>query len=59
MALRPAAAAAQPVCPGDCDDDGSVVVGEVVTGVTQALGIAPIQLCYAFDRNADGAVSID
>ena len=59
MALRPAAAAAQAVCTGDCDDDGSVMVGEVVTGVAQALGIAPIQLCYAFDRNADGAVSID
>jgi hypothetical protein len=47
------------VCVGDCDEDGFVVVNELVTGVNIALGIVPVSACAAFDRDDDNGVSVD
>ncbi|MEO8602008.1 MAG: ELWxxDGT repeat protein [bacterium] len=44
-------------CPGDCDADGAVGVGEVVTAVGRALE-QPGMVCAAADRDLDGVVSI-
>jgi hypothetical protein len=38
-------------CVGDCDDDGVVIVGEIVTGVNIALDRAEIDACRAFACN--------
>lgn len=46
-------------CPGDCNDDGHVVVNELVVGVNIALGNTSASACPAFDRNGDGAVTIN
>jgi hypothetical protein len=46
-------------CPGDCDGDGHVSVGELVTGVRQNMGVTPSMPCDAFDPERDGIVSID
>jgi endonuclease/exonuclease/phosphatase family metal-dependent hydrolase len=46
-------------CPGDCSDDWSVDVSELVTGVGIALGQQPIGACRAFDRNGNGGVTVD
>ena len=50
---------ALPACPGDCNRDGSVAINELVTGVNIALDAAPINRCFAFDRNANRSVQID
>jgi hypothetical protein len=44
-----------PACVGDCDADGEVTLGELVSGVGGALGRAA---CAAFDVDADAAISI-
>jgi hypothetical protein len=36
-----------------------VTVNELITGVNIALGNTPASSCPAFDRNADGEVSIN
>lgn len=46
-------------CPGDCDDDGSVTVDELLSGIRIALGEADVVSCPAFDPNGDEAVTID
>lgn len=43
-------------CPGDCDGNGHVSVGELVAGVNIALGSAATDSCFAIDDNFDGAV---
>jgi 6-phosphogluconolactonase (cycloisomerase 2 family) len=49
--------AARAACTGDCDSDGRVSIGDLVRGVTVALGLAPRSECAAF---ADGEpVTID
>ncbi|MBP1689045.1 MAG: hypothetical protein H6Q33_5188, partial [Deltaproteobacteria bacterium] len=53
LALRAA------VCAGDCDSDGSVTVGELLTGVNVALGNIPVDFCTAFDTNFDRLVTVD
>lgn len=45
-------------CTGDCDGDGSVVIGELIRGVNIALGSAEPAQCPAMDSNASGSVSI-
>jgi outer membrane protein assembly factor BamB len=50
---------ALPACLGDCNRDGRVGINELVTGVTIALDAAPINRCFALDRNADRSVAID
>jgi len=44
------------LCPGDCNDDGSVSIAELVRGVDGSLGG---EGCAAFDRNDDGAIAIN
>ncbi|MBX3024028.1 hypothetical protein KF840_03865 [bacterium] len=46
-------------CVGDCDGDGTVTINELITGVTVALGGAPVSACAACDRNGDGAITVE
>lgn len=46
-------------CVGDCDGDGVISVGELVRGVSIALGLTDLDSCPEFDRNGDDAVGID
>jgi hypothetical protein len=46
-------------CAGDCGDDGSVSISDLITGVSIALGDLPVSVCPAFDVNGDGQVGID
>lgn len=55
LALAPTARAA---CPGDCDGNGSVAIGELVRGVNIALGQAALSQCPAFNTNSDQMVSV-
>jgi len=50
-------AAAQ--CTGDCNGDRLVAINELITGVTIALGSAPVSSCPSFDINGDGSVAIN
>jgi hypothetical protein len=45
-------------CPGDCSDDESVTVDELVLGIDIALGGEAIPECPLVDGNGDGSVSI-
>jgi hypothetical protein len=50
----------QPVaCPGDCNLDGAVQVGELITAVNVSLGNSTLASCIAGDPSGDGAVTID
>jgi hypothetical protein len=53
------APAQTPACVGDCDDDGTVTVDEVILMVNIALGEASIDECPAGDGNDDGRITID
>lgn len=46
-------------CPGDCSEDGTVTVDELVRGVAIALGNATLDTCTAMDRSGDGSVTVD
>jgi hypothetical protein len=46
------------VCEGDCNDDGDVVVGEVIQGIAIALEGPEAAQCAAVDRDRDGRVTI-
>jgi Tol biopolymer transport system component len=48
----------RPPCVGDCDSDGTVTVGELVTGVNIALERVPIAACTALQTDS-GTVRID
>lgn len=45
-------------CPGDCNSDGHVDIGELVRGVNIALGNLPVTQCPAIDGNGSASVSI-
>lgn len=45
-------------CPGDCSDDETVTVDELVRGIDAALGTEPLDDCRLADGNGDGSVSI-
>jgi hypothetical protein len=47
-----------PTCVGDCDGNGSVSVGELVTGVNIALGSQSVDRCRAFDSSGNQRVEI-
>lgn len=47
------------VVAGDCDDDGTVSVAELVRAVGVALETLPVSSCTAADRDGDGRVRID
>ena len=46
-------------CVGDCDEDGTVAIDELVKAVNIALGSAAVSVCPAADRNGNGMVTID
>jgi hypothetical protein len=46
-------------CPGDCNDDRSVTIDELIRGVAIALEQVEVTTCTAFDINNDGSVTID
>jgi hypothetical protein len=46
-------------CVGDCNDNGEVVVNELITGVNIALGTALVDTCPIFDENQDGDVTVN
>jgi hypothetical protein len=58
-ALMLAPPSAAQTCVGDCDDDGSVTINEIVLGVSIALGAQPLEGCLAFDRNGNHTVDVD
>lgn len=45
-------------CAGDCDGDGAVEIGELVTAVGITLGSATVGACPAVDDDRDGTVRI-
>lgn len=45
-------------CAGDCDDDGTVTVRELLIGVNIVLGKLPLSDCSRFDGDSDGTVSV-
>jgi len=55
----PAARAAAVGCVGDCNGDGSVSIGELVTGVNIALGSLSLERCPGFDCAGTGAVTVN
>ena len=57
LLVGPQVARAQ--CAGDCDDDGSVAINELITGVNIALGSAPVTQCDSFDSDGSGDVAIN
>jgi hypothetical protein len=57
--LAATSAVGQGVCPGDCNDDRTVGVSELVTGVNIVLGRAAVAACPAFDVNGNGVVAIN
>lgn len=56
VVLSPGLAAA--ACVGDCNNDGSVTVDELVKGVNIALGNTDLIQCSALDSDSSGAVEI-
>jgi hypothetical protein len=55
----PTPTAAPITCVGDCDNDGTVTVDELVSGINIALGLRPIGDCPRFDGGGDGQVTVD
>ncbi len=50
--------ALNPACAGDCDEDGAVVVAELVLGVNLLLERGDPSACIAVDRDLDGQVIV-
>src|SRR5262245_53519556 len=46
-------------CVGDCDEDGEVMVNELVIGVNIALEVATVDACTSFDVDGSDAVEIN
>jgi len=57
--VAPAATITPKPCAGDCNDDGTVTVDEILTMVNIALGNADVSTCLAGDVNGDGQVTVD
>ena len=53
------AASARGQCVGDCDGDGSLSIGELITGVSISLGQTSLSSCPPFDPNHSGHVTIE
>ncbi len=47
------------VCTGDCNNDSSVAINELITGVNIALANQSVEECPQFDANEDGEVAIN
>jgi len=52
-------ATAQPFCVGDCNDDASVTVDELLTMVNVALGAGNVAACTEGDANSDSQITVD
>ena len=50
---------AQPACPGDCNDDNTVAINELITCVNIALETSAVSTCPTCDVNGDGMVAIN
>ena len=50
---------ALPSCVGDCNEDNSVTVGEIVRAANIALGTAEMSECPLADASGEGRVTID
>ena len=48
-----------PSCAGDCNEDDSVTIDELIRGVNIALGTAQLGECPLSDSGGDGQVTID
>jgi parallel beta-helix repeat protein len=63
LALSLCLAAAQPAaaqsCPGDCGENGSVEINELIIGVNIALGSIAATQCASFDTDDSGEVEIN
>jgi hypothetical protein len=46
-------------CAGDCNDNGSVDVNELIVGVAIALGSRPVADCDPLDSNLDSSITVD
>jgi YVTN family beta-propeller protein len=46
-------------CPGDCNGDAVITIGEMIQGVNIALDNQSVDECPAFDRNFDRIVTVD
>jgi len=46
-------------CAGDCNDDGTVAVDDILTMINIALGNMPVTACGAGDANHDGRITVD
>lgn len=46
-------------CGGDCDGNGIVTIGELITAVRIALSVSPVTSCLAADLDMSGAVEIN
>jgi hypothetical protein len=46
-------------CVGDCSQDGTVAINELVIGVNIALGNAQVGSCPSFDTNGDQSVAVN
>lgn len=46
-------------CVGDCSDDGTITVDEILIGVNVALGLASMSTCPQFDIDASGTLTVD
>src|SRR5690606_24598087 len=49
---------AQGACVGDCNDDGTVAINELISGGNIALGSAALSTCEVFDASGNGTVEI-
>ena len=58
LTLTMARADAHAQCVGDCNDDGTVEITDVIVGVNIALGLVPVAACPAF-ANGMGDVDIE
>ncbi len=46
-------------CSGDCGDDGTITIDELIVLVSIALDSAPLDACRAGDAGGDGRITID
>jgi len=46
-------------CMGDCGDDGSVTIQDLIAGVSIALGNQPVSVCHAVDGDRNGSVTVN
>lgn len=57
--IEPCSENCPPLCPGDCNGSGMVIVDELVTGVNMALEIESLAACPALNIKEDTRITID